>query len=81
VELIDVARGHLRVKDGIRSLTIFGEAHLRQRGSPDFVLYRNSIGKWDAPDDREDLTSSEMKEVLQFLQEEFSRRKMLLEIV
>lgn len=80
MELTEIARGHLRVKDGAKSATIYGEALLRGYGSPDFVLYQNSIKKWDAPDDQEDMTPTEKEQLIQFLKEEFSRRKMFLEI-
>jgi len=80
VELVEITHGHLRVKIGGKSITIYGEAFLRGYGSPDFVLYQNSIEKWDAPDDKENLTLIEKKQLFQFLKEEFSRRKMRLEI-
>jgi len=48
-------------------------------GSPDFVLYQNSIEKWDAPNDQEDVTPDEKEQLIQFLKEEFSGRKMFLE--
>jgi hypothetical protein len=80
VELVEITRGHLRVKVGRKSITIYGEACLRGRGSPDFVLYQNTIEKWNAPDDKENLTIIEKEQLIQFLKGEFSRRKMLLEI-
>lgn len=80
MELIEIARGHLRVKDGAKSVTVYGEAFLRGYGSPDFLLYQNSIEKWDAPHYQELITSFEKKQLIQFIKEEFSRRKMLLEI-
>ena len=80
MELTEIARGHLRVKDGAKSVTVYGEALSRGYGSPDFVLYQNSIEKWDASNGQKDVTPAEKKQLIQFLKEEFSRRKMLLEI-
>jgi len=80
MELSEIARGYLRVKDGTKSVTVYGEALLRGHGSPDFVLYQNSIEKWDAPNDQENVTPTEKEQLVQFLKEEFSRRKMFLEI-
>jgi len=80
MQLTEITRGHLRIIDGARSVTVYGEALLREHGSPDFVLYQNSIEKWDAPNDKVDLTSTEKKQLIQFLKEEFSRRKIFLEI-
>lgn len=80
MDLTEIARGHLRVSDGPKSVTVYGEALLRGYGSPDFVLYLNSIEKWDIPNDQEELTPAEKEKLLQFLKEEFARRKMFLEI-
>ena len=80
MELTEIARGHLRVKDGARSVTVYGEALLRGYGSPDFVLYQNTFEKWYTPNEQEDVTPAERDQLIQFLKEEFSRRKMLLEI-
>jgi hypothetical protein len=80
MKLSELARGHLRVNDGAKSVTVYGEAFLRGYGSPDFVLYQNSIEKWDAPNDQENVTPAEKEQLIVFLKEEFVRRKMLLEI-
>ena len=80
MELSEIARGHLRVKNGAKCLTIYGEALLRGYGSPDFVLYENSIENWDAPNDEEAITPAEKGQLIQFLTQEFHRRKMILEI-
>lgn len=80
MELTEIARGHLRVKVGAKSVSVYGEAFLRGCGSPDFVIYRNSIENWDAPDDQESVTSAEKNSLIHFLKEEFVRRKMTLEI-
>lgn len=80
MELVEITRGHLWVKVGGKSITIYGEAFLRRYGSPDFVFYQNSIEKWDVPDNKENLTLIEKKQLIQFLKEEFSRRRMVLKI-
>jgi len=80
MELTEITRGHLRVMYGTRSVTIYGEAFLRGHGSPDFVLYQNSIENWDPPNDQEKVTAAEKEELIQFLKGEFGRRQMVLEI-
>jgi len=80
MELIEIGRSHLRVDDGSRSNTIYGEALLRGYGSPDFVLYENGIEKWDPPNEQKDVTSRDKEQLLRFVQEEFIKRKMVLEI-
>jgi hypothetical protein len=44
------------------------------------VLYQNSIEKWDAPNGQEDVAPAEKEQLIQFLKDKFSRRKMFLEI-
>lgn len=80
MKLVELSRGHVRVRDGARSVTIFGEALLRGYGSSDFVLYQNSIGRWDTPMNHDDVTPAEKEKLIQFVKEEFVRRKMQLEI-
>jgi hypothetical protein len=78
MKLTEIARGHLRVRDGAKSVTVYGEALLRGYGSPDFVLYQNSIEKWDAPNDQEDVTSAEKERLIQFLKEGVLEKKNVL---
>lgn len=80
MELTEISRGHVLVKYGAKKITVYGEALLRGYGSPDFVLYQNSIEKWDAPHEQEQVTPAEKDQLIRFLKEEFSRRKMVLEI-
>ena len=80
MELIETTRGHLRVRDGERTATIYGEAFLRGHGSPDFLVYSNSLDKWDPPNDVEKIPDETKKKILQFLREEFMRKNMTLEI-
>jgi len=44
------------------------------------VLYQNSVEKWDAPNDQEDVIPAEKERLIQFIKAEFSRRKIFLEI-
>lgn len=80
MELVELARGHLKVKEGDRYVTIYGEAFLRGHGSPDFLLYSNSLEKWDAPFEEHEILNEKKTEILNFVKEEFQRRKMILEI-
>ena len=63
------------MKDGAKSVTIYGEVLLKGYGSPDFVLYKNSIEKWDAPNNQETSTPAEKKHLIQFLEENSSEEK------
>lgn len=80
MEFIEVSRGHLKVREGERIVTIYGEALLREHGSPDFVVYSNTIVKWDIPFQEEAISEDKKEEILRFVREEFGRRKMTVEI-
>lgn len=80
MEFIDITRGHLRVKVKGKSITIYGEAFLKGYRSPEFVLYQKGIKKWIAPNGEKNVTFIEKEQLIQFLKEESSRRKMLLEV-
>lgn len=80
MELIEISRGHLKVRDGDRIVTIYGEAFLRGHGSPDFVVYSNTIEKWDAPFQEEVVSKEKKEEILRFIREEFERKQMTVEI-
>jgi len=80
MELKEITRGNLRVTDGARTITICGEAYLRGFRSSDFVLYQNSIEKWDAQDHQKDATSTEKERLLQFLKMNSPEEECLLKL-
>lgn len=46
MKLVEIARGHVVLEAYCKSIKIYDEALLRGHGSPDFVVYSNSIGRW-----------------------------------
>ena len=48
--ILEFTRGHIRMTFEGRTVTIGGEALLPGHGSPDFVVYANSLNNFDAPD-------------------------------
>ena len=48
-KIVEMTRGHLILEMDGKTVKIEGEAYLRGFGSPDFVLYRNSIKHWNPP--------------------------------
>lgn len=80
MELSEISRGHLRIKDDDHAVTIYGEAFLSGHGSPDFVVYSNTIEKWGSPFQEEIISKLKKEEILQFIRDEFERRKMTVEI-
>ena len=48
--ILEVARGHIILKTERGVVRILGEALLPGYGSPDFVVYKNSIKEWLDPE-------------------------------
>lgn len=80
MKLVDIARGHITIEYGRKTVTIYGEALLRGHGSPDFVVYADSIKWWDAPDDHEQIGDEVKNIILVFLRLTFLEKGMTLEI-
>ena len=80
MEIVEIARGHIIVRTGDKTVKFYGEALLRGHGSPDFVVYSDSIKRCGSQDECEELSGEEKIEVLDFLRGEFVRRNMTIEI-
>ena len=80
MELIKISRGHVVLKDDHKTTTIYREAFIRGHGSPDFIVYSNTILRWDFPNDDCEISSQEKSEIIKFLRNEFIRRNMIVEI-
>jgi hypothetical protein len=80
MKLVEIARGHIVLEAYGKSIKIYGEVLLRGHGSPDFVVYSNSIDRWDLPDDHGKIPDAVKNEILEFLQAEFLKRNMTIEI-
>ena len=79
MELTELTRGRLKVKDGDHFATIYGEALLRGVGALDFLIYKNTLEKWDAPHEAELMDDAQKATIIRFLREEFAARKMFVE--
>jgi hypothetical protein len=80
MELIKISRGHVVLKDDHKTAIIYGEAFIRGHGSPDFIVYSNTILRWDFPNDDCEISSQEKSEIIRFLRDEFIWRNMIVEI-
>ena len=75
MELLEISRGHLKVKNGDHVATIYGEAFLRGYGSPDFLVYANTIEKWDAPYEKEEITQTKKMRFCGFFKKSLQEEK------
>lgn len=80
MKLVEIARGHIVLEVDGKSIKIYGEALLRGYGSPDFVVYSNSIDRWDFPDDHGKIPDPVKNKILEFLQAEFLKQNMTIAI-
>ena len=80
MEIVEIARGHIVVQAGKKIIKIYGEALLRVDGFPDFVVYSNSIERWDCLGNCEEVSCEDRAEILVFVRREFARRNMTVEI-
>jgi hypothetical protein len=78
--IIDITRGHVVFEFAGKRLTIQGEAYLPGHGSPDFVIYRNSIRRWDPPDHEHLIDTETREDILQALAREMRDSGMKVEI-
>jgi hypothetical protein len=78
--ITEITRSHIRVQVGDKALTIEGEGFARGYGSPDFVIYRNSIQRWDPPFDDMLIDEQTKDKMLCELKEEMSVKGMTIEI-
>lgn len=71
--IVEMARGHIRYRHANgRTVTIEVEALLPGHGGPDFVIFANSIRRWEPPDHHRELAPAEREEILAGLKEDLT---------
>ena len=78
--ILEMTRGHIKLKVGERTVTIYGEALLPSSGEPDFVCGRNSIKAWEPPHEKEPLTEEARDQIIEMIRKELAEKKMTLEV-
>lgn len=74
---MELTRSSLRIRVKGRSVTVGGEAYLPGYGSPDFVVYENTIETWD---DGQAVSPEEKEEILRCIAQEAERQGIRVEI-
>ncbi len=75
-----ITRGHVEFEHEGRTAVIEGEGLLRGQGSPDFVLYRNTLNRWAPPNDADEIDEMLKQALLEELLVAFNERGMTAEI-
>ncbi len=78
--ITEITRSHIRIRVGDRTVTIQGEAYLPGYGSPDFVIYENSIRHWDPPNENIEIDEITRKEILELLGKGLEKKKLTFEV-
>jgi hypothetical protein len=78
--IVEITRSHVRMRSGDKTVAVQGEGYARGYGSPDFVIYKNSIIRWDPPFDALLIDEQTKEQILTDLKAEMSRKGMVIEI-
>ncbi len=78
--IIEVTRGHIRFGFRNKLATVQGEMFFPEDGKMGFVVYSDSLKKWDSPNDSVEILPDERIEILQMLKREFTIGGNILEI-
>ena len=76
----EMTRGHIRLRVGDRTVTVGGEMLLSGHGSPNYVIYLNSIRAWDVPNAHIAIDEAGQLRIIDLLREEMRKRNMSIEI-
>lgn len=87
MEILEIQRGHIRVRVNDHTAKIEGEGFSRQLIQPgqdeskyvDYVVYADTL-TWDKPHQSEPLLPTEKSNILAFLKEDFKQRDQLLAV-
>jgi hypothetical protein len=74
---VKLTRSCLNISVRGRTVTVQGEGYLPGHGSPDFVVYSNTIEEWD---DGSEISEEEKREVLQQIEQEARSSGLRIEI-
>jgi hypothetical protein len=75
-----ITRSRVEFEHDGRSASIEGEGLTRGHGSPDFVLYKNTLNSWAAPHEAEAIDDTTKQLLLSSLVKAFEERGMTAEI-
>lgn len=80
VMILEISRGHVKVKIGDRAATLQGEMFFPGDDKIGFVLYKRDIKFWDTPDHNQAMTPGEIEMVIADIQADLSKGGHILEI-
>ena len=72
--ITEMSRGHICLKIRNRTIKVQGEALLPIEGHPNYVIYSDSIKKWDVPFESEEIDEKTRNEIIEIIKIEFKKR-------
>jgi len=78
--ILDVSRGHIKVKIIDRVVTVLGEMFFPGNDKLGFVVYSDSIKFWDPPDQSSPISPVEKQLILDDIRADFTKGGHTLEI-
>jgi hypothetical protein len=78
--LKSVTRGEIVFELGGKQVTVQGEALSPTPGMPSYVIYANSIERWDPPNDKTPMTALEKYAVLEGIKEALQNRGTIFDV-
>jgi hypothetical protein len=79
-EIVEFARGHIKLRLDQRTVTVEGEMLIRAPGIPDFVVYSDRPLTWDPPDHGEVISDEERSRIFAELVKAGRHRNLEIEI-
>lgn len=77
--LLEISRGHVVIEVNGKTIIIYCEALLRGHGSPDFIIYKDTMTNLDPPHESELISGSTRAEILGFLCGGFKKMNITVE--
>jgi hypothetical protein len=79
-EILEFARGHIKLRLDQKTITVEGEMLIRGPGIPDFVVYSDRPLVWDPPDEEKVISSEERGRIFAELVQAGRHRNLEIEV-
>jgi hypothetical protein len=78
--IVEFARGHIRAAIDGKTVTIDGELLVATPGLPDYVIYKDSIERWDPPNDGEVIDQATRDRIVEMVRAEMLKEGLTIDV-
>lgn len=71
--ILEVSRGHIKVELGGRVATVPGEMFFPPDDKLGFAVFKDQISAWDAPHELDQLTSDDVRSIIDEIEQDFAK--------